>query len=269
MNRRSRVKRSRFRSTPAIRRAGGTVNLEGQAVIRVRRLPSESAVQRIIDLIERAREQKAPAQRFTDVFSRYYTVVILVGSVAFLAFLLLWLREPFSQAIYRMMTLLVVASPCALVLSIPSAILVAIASGARQGILFRGGVAVEDLAGVHQFAFDKTGTLTTGRLQVARVEARGQVSAEEVLEVAAAVGQYSTHPLSRAVVEEAKRLDFKPREAGGVTNIPGFGVEAMIGAQLVVVGSRRLMEMRGFDVSALESKGAEAEVGAGAKRCSA
>ena len=241
--------------------SGGTVNLEGQAVIRVLRLPSESAVQRIIDLIERAREQKAPAQRFTDVFSRYYTVIILVGSVAFLAFLLLWLREPFSQAIYRMMTLLVVASPCALVLSIPSAILVAIASGARQGILFRGGVAVESLAGVNHFAFDKTGTLTTGQLQVARVEARGQeVSAEEVLEVAAAVGQYSTHPLSRAVVEEAKRLDLKPREAGGVTNIPGFGVEAMIGAQLVVVGSRRLMEMRGFDVSALESKGAEAEV---------
>ena len=153
--------------------SGGTVNLEGQAVIRVRRLPSESAVQRIIDLIESAREQKAPAQRFTDAFTRYYTVIVLVGSVAFFAWLLLWLREPFSQAIYRMMTLLVVASPCALVLSIPSAILVAIASGARQGILFRGGVAVESLAGVNHFAFDKTGTLTTGQLQVARVEARG------------------------------------------------------------------------------------------------
>ena len=240
--------------------SGGTVNLEGQAVIRVRRLPSESAVQRIIDLIESAREQKAPAQRFTDAFTRYYTVVVLAGSVAFLGWLLLWLHEPFAQAIYRMMTLLVVASPCALVLSIPSAILVAIASGARQGILFRGGVAVESLAGVNHFAFDKTGTLTTGQLQVARVEARGQISTEEVLEVAAAVAQYSTHPLSRAVVEEAKRLGLKQSEAGGVTNIPGFGVEAMIGAQLVVVGSRRLMEKRGFDVSALESKGAEAEV---------
>jgi Cd2+/Zn2+-exporting ATPase len=243
--------------------SGGTVNLEGQAVIRVRRLPSESAVQRIIDLIESAREQKAPAQRFTDAFTRYYTVIVLAGSVAFLGWLFLWLREPFSQAIYRMMTLLVVASPCALVLSIPSAILVAIASGARQGILFRGGVAVESLAGVNHFAFDKTGTLTTGQLRVARVEARGQVSAEELLEVAAAVGQYSTHPLSRAVVEEAKRLGLK-QASGRATNIPGFGVEAMVGAQLVVVGSRRLMEERGFDVSALESKGAEAEVWVGA-----
>ena len=174
--------------------SGGTVNLEGQAVVRVRRLPSESAVQRIIDLIESAREQKAPAQRFTDTFTRYYTVVVLAGSVAFLGWLLLWLHEPLAQAIYRMMTLLVVASPCALVLSIPSAILVAIASGARQGILFRGGVAVENLAGVNHFAFDKTGTLTTGQLQVARIEARGQTSTEEVLEVAAAVAQYSPIP---------------------------------------------------------------------------
>ena len=109
--------------------SGGTVNLEGRAVIRVRRLPGESAVQRIIDLIESAREQKAPAQRFTDTFTRYYTVVVLAGSVAFLGWLLLAQREPFTQALYHMMTLLVVASPCALVLSIPSAILVAIAAG--------------------------------------------------------------------------------------------------------------------------------------------
>jgi Zn2+/Cd2+-exporting ATPase len=240
--------------------SGGTVNLEGRAVIRVRRLPSESAVQRIIDLIERAREQKAPAQRFTDVFTRYYTVIVLLGSVAFLAWLLFWLGEPFARAIYRMMTLLVVASPCALVLSIPSAILVAIASGARQGILFRGGVAVESLAGVNHFAFDKTGTLTTGQLQVAQIEAHGPIPGEEVLAAAAAVAQSSTHPLSRAVVEEAKRLDLKWSEAGGVTNIPGFGVEAMVGGQLVIMGSRRLMTKRGFDVSAFESKGAEAEV---------
>ena len=240
--------------------SGGTVNLEGQAVIRVQRLPRESAVQRIIDLIESAREQKAPAQRFTDTFTRYYTAVVLAGSVAFLGWLLFWRSEPFAQAIYRTMTLLVVASPCALVLSIPSAILVAIASGARQGILFRGGVAVESLAGVNHFAFDKTGTLTTGQLQVARVAACEQISTEEVLGIAAAVAQYSTHPLSRALVEEAKRLHLMQSGVDGVTNIPGFGMEAMIGTELVVIGSRGLMEKRGFDISALESKGAEAEV---------
>ncbi|HXA09034.1 MAG TPA: cation-translocating P-type ATPase [Chthoniobacterales bacterium] len=240
--------------------SGGTMNLEGQAVLRVQRLPSESAVQRIIDLIESAREQKAPAQRFTDTFTRYYTVVVLTGSVVFLGWLLLWVREPFAQAVYRMMTLLVVSSPCALVLSIPSAILVAIAAGARQGILFRGGVAVETLAGVNHFAFDKTGTLTTGELEVARIETTGEISREEALAVAAAVAQNSTHPLSRAVVAEAERIGLPLSETRGVANIPGFGIEAMIGPNLTAVGSRRLMEQRGFDVAPFPSSGAEAEV---------
>lgn len=240
--------------------SGGTVNLEGQAVIRVRRLPSESAVQKIIDLIKSAREQKAPAQRFTDTFTRYYTVFVLVGSGLFLGWLLLWKHEPVAQAVYRMMTLLVVSSPCALVLSIPSAILVAIASGARQGILFRGGMAIETLAGVDHFAFDKTGTLTTGQLQVGRIEPRGAHSTEEVLAVAAAVAQYSTHPLSRAVVEEADSLRLRKFEGRNVTNLPGYGMEAMIGPEMVLVGSRKLMERRGIDVGPSASTGAEAEV---------
>ncbi len=240
--------------------SGGTVNLEGQAVIRVLRLPKESAVQKIVDLIESAREQKAPAQRFTDTFTRYYTVAVLVGSGIFLAWLLFWQHEPLAASIYRMMTLLVVSSPCALVLSIPSAILVAIAAGARQGILFRGGVAVESLAGVDHFAFDKTGTLTTGQLQVGRIETCGENSPEEVLAVAATISQYSTHPLSRAVVEEAERLRLRKFEAGNVTNLPGFGMEAMIGPDLVLVGSRKLMELRDFDVRAFATTGAEAEV---------
>ena len=240
--------------------SGGTVNLEGRAVIRVQRLPSESAVQRIIDLIESAREQKAPAQRFTDTFTRYYTVVVLAGSVIFLGGLLLWQREQFAQALYRMMTLLVVASPCALVLSIPSAILVAIAAGARQGILFRGGMAVETLAGVNHFAFDKTGTLTTGELEVARIETAGLTAPDEALAVAAAVAQNSTHPLSRAVLMEAERRELELAATEEVANIPGFGMEARIGPNLVVVGSRRLMEQRGFNVAPFPSSGAEAEV---------
>jgi Cd2+/Zn2+-exporting ATPase len=103
------------------------------------------------------------------------------------------------------MTLLVVASPCALVLSIPSAILVAIAAGARQGILFRGGVAIENLAGVTHFAFDKTGTLTKGTPVVARIGIFDARSENDVLQIAATVATFSTHPLSRAVVREAEQ----------------------------------------------------------------
>ena len=240
--------------------SGGTTNLEGRAVMRVLRLPGESAVQRIIELIESAREQKAPAQRFTDTFTRYYTVAVLGGSVLFLGWLLYVRQDPFAVAIYHMMTLLVVASPCALVLSIPSAILVAIAAGARNGILFRGGVAVETLAGVNHFAFDKTGTLTTGELEVSRIETAGLTTADEALAAAAAVAQDSTHPLSRAVVAEAQRRALPPVETRDVVNIPGFGMEARSDAGVVAIGSRRLMEQRGFEVAGFSSSGAEAEV---------
>ena len=148
--------------------SGGTLNLDGQSVIRATRRLGESALSRILGLIEIAQQQKAPAQRFTDNFSRYYTWIALsLAAVVFVV--LLVMHRPIADAFYRSMTVLVVASPCALVLSVPSAILVAIAAGARRGILFRGGVAVENLAGATQFAFDKTGTLTKGALVVARI----------------------------------------------------------------------------------------------------
>ena len=108
------------------------------------------------------------------------------------------------------MTLLVVASPCALVLSIPSAILVAIAAGARNGILFRGGVAIENLAGVNQFAFDKTGTLTKGALIVTRIDVFDAQSEDAVLQIAAAVARFSTHPLANAIMNEAERRALSP-----------------------------------------------------------
>jgi Cd2+/Zn2+-exporting ATPase len=240
--------------------SGGTMNLEGQAVIRVLRLPSESAVQRIIDLIETAREQKAPAQRFTDMFTRFYTVTILLGSAIFFAWLFFWIGEAFSQALYRMMTLLVVASPCALVLSIPSAILVAIAAGARHGILFRGGVAVETLASVNHFAFDKTGTLTTGKLGVSKVTTDGQVSESEVLSAAAAVAHSSTHPLSRALAEESDRRGLPKLEVTDVTNVPGFGVRARLDGDEIRIGSRRFIEEAGIETTHLQNGGTEAEV---------
>ena len=226
---------------PGDRVNGGTVNLEGRVVIRVVRLPQESAVQRIIDLIETARSQKAPAQRFTDSFTRYYTASVLGGSAVFFAWLLFGQREPLTAALYHTMTLLVVASPCALVLSIPSAILVAIAAGARLGILFRGGVAVETLAGVDHFAFDKTGTLTTGRLRVVEIQPTGADAEDEILRLATALAQSSTHPLSRAIVEESDRRGLNKLSVSEVTNVPGFGMRAKLNGEEVLVGSRKFV----------------------------
>ncbi|HZR78414.1 MAG TPA: cation-translocating P-type ATPase [Chthoniobacterales bacterium] len=242
--------------------SSGTLNLDGQAVIRVERPADQSALYRILGLIRTAQQQKAPAQRFTDAFSRYYTWIVLGLSAAM--FVILLVEKPFAEALYRTMTLLVVASPCALVLSIPSAILMAIAAGARNGILFRGGVAIENLAGVNQFAFDKTGTLTTGALVVRKIELFAERSEDEVLAVAAAVAKFSTHPLARAIVQEAETRGISPPKAVEFQNIPGFGMEAVVDGEQVLVGSRRFLRDRMIQAPTLENK-RNAEVWVAAK----
>jgi Cd2+/Zn2+-exporting ATPase len=232
--------------------SGGTLNLDGQSVIRATRRLGESALSRILGLIEMAQQQKAPAQRFTDTFSRYYTWVALsLAAVVF--FVLLTMHRPLADAFYRSMTVLVVASPCALVLSIPSAILVAIAAGARRGILFRGGVAVENLSGATQFAFDKTGTLTKGALVVARITALDSQREDAILQLAASVAHFSTHPLARAIVAESEKRQMLVSPATDFLNVPGMGMEASVNGNRIFVGSRRLLHDRGIVLPAIET----------------
>jgi Cd2+/Zn2+-exporting ATPase len=241
--------------------SGGTLNLDGQSVVRATRAIEDSALNRIVSLIEVAQQQKAPAQRFTDSFSRYYTWVALSLSAVVFGVLLL-LQRPVPDAFYRAMTVLVVASPCALVLSIPSAILVAIAAGARRGILFRGGVAIENLAGATQFAFDKTGTLTKGSLIVARIDSFDSQIEDGVLQIAASVAQFSTHPLARAVAAEAEKRKLPLLTATDFLNVAGLGMEASIADKRIFIGSRRLMRDRGITLPAVEST-SDAEVWVG------
>jgi Cd2+/Zn2+-exporting ATPase len=231
---------------------GGTLSLEGQCVIRTEREPEEGALNRILGLIEMAQRQKAPAQRFTDSFSRVYTWIALsLGATVFVV--LLFVERPFAEALYRAMTVLVVASPCALVLSIPSAILVAIAAGARNGILFRGGIAVENLASATVFAFDKTGTLTKGALVVAQIGVFGSETEESVLTTAAAVAHFSTHPLARAIVKEAQKRGLPIGQAIDFLNVPGSGMEALVGGKRTLVGSRHFIQSRGVALPAIAS----------------
>ncbi|HEY3661477.1 MAG TPA: cation-translocating P-type ATPase, partial [Candidatus Udaeobacter sp.] len=231
--------------------SGGTLNLDGQSVIRATRQLGESALSRILGLIEMAQQQKAPAQRFTDSFSRYYTWIALsLSAVVFVV--LLVMHRPTADAFYRSMTVLVVASPCALVLSVPSAILVAIAAGARRGILFRGGVAVENLAGATQFAFDKTGTLTKGALVVARITSFDSQDQDALLRCAASVAHFSTHPLARAIVAEAEKRNVPINEATDFLNLPGLGMEGSVAGNRILIGSRRLMSDRGIPIPVVE-----------------
>lgn len=232
--------------------SSGTLNLWGTLVVECSRPASESALQQIIRLIQDARGQRAPSQRFIDRFGPVYTKGVLIATVSL--FLIWWgffNLPPFINevtedgtrfsAFYRAMTLLVVASPCALVLSIPSAILAAIARGARQGILFRGGAAVEELAKIQSVAFDKTGTLTTGELAVESIESFPEGRASEVLALAAALEDRASHPLARAIVGRAKaegHNDLPTVEA--FTSLTGLGVSGRINGVATLLGSRRI-----------------------------
>ena len=205
----------------------GTLNLWGKVDLKVVRRSRESALEGILRLIREAQEQKAPAQRFTDKFGTKYTQGIL--TLSFVMFLVWWGMEGWGKegagtAFYKTMTLLVVASPCALVLSIPSAILAGIAAGARRGILFRGGSPIERLGTVRRVALDKTGTLTTGEMHVRAVEPEPGCTEGELLQGAAGLGMQSLHPVSVAVVREAKRRGLGIVEAADFSSATGGGV---------------------------------------------
>lgn len=211
----------------------GTINLWGAVEATVLRPAAESALQKIIRLIKEAQHQKAPAQQFTDKFSTYYTYFALGLSVVM--FFVWWLAfgyEPFTSgggvksAFYRTMTLLVVASPCALVLSIPSAVLAAIAWSARQGILFRGGAAVEKLAEVDVVALDKTGTMTTGELRVEKVESFPPGNETAIAQLAYSMEKLSTHPLARAITRYGKQEGIEALQFQHFESVTGQGLRA-------------------------------------------
>ena len=237
-------------STPVEKKIGetvlaGTINLWGAVEVVVTKPAAESALQRIIKLIREAQQQKAPAQQFTDKFSAGYTYFVLGLSLAM--FFIWWLGFHLSafsdaggvrSAFYRTMTLLVVSSPCALVLSIPSAVLAAIAFGARHGILFRGGAAVEKLAEISTVALDKTGTLTTGELRVETVESFPPGREKDVAQLAYSLERLSTHPLARAITLHGKQQNIQPLALARFESITGHGLRARWNGNDVLLGKR-------------------------------
>mgnify|MGYP000754841155 CR=1 FL=1 len=227
----------------------GTMNLWGAVEAIVLRPVQESALQKIIRLIREAQHLRAPSQRFTDRFGTGYTYGVL--GLTTVMFFVWWLGtgfpafrapNPAHTAFYHAMTLLVVASPCALVLSIPSAILAAIAWGARRGVLFRGGAAVEKLAEADVVAMDKTGTLTTGDLQVARIESFPPGREAEVARLAFSLERLSTHPLARAVTRHGKQHRLEPLELDHFESATGLGIQARWQGRPVALGRREWIE---------------------------
>jgi len=227
---------------------GGTLNTWGALEVEVLRASHDSAQSRIIHLIQDAQASKAPSQRFTDRFGTGYTISILgFAIVMFLIWHFAFGVPAFESlpgnrsAFYRAMTLLVVCSPCALVISIPSAILTGIAAGARRGILFRGGIALENLATIQRLAVDKTGTLTKGELELVSIEVADGGDENEILRISAGLSRRSTHPLSRAIAGTwHKRHGSEAEAADKVKSIAGQGLKGVLKGQAVAQGRRAL-----------------------------
>lgn len=224
-----------------------TVNGSGALEIRVTRLAQDTTLARIVQLVEEAQSAKANTQRALDTFEQYYAYFVLGAAVLLILIPWLVLGHDLQPTFYRAMTWLVVASPCALVISTPASILSAIANAARNGVLFKGGVHLEKTATLRVVAFDKTGTLTSGQPSLQMVYALDGDEAS-LLTLAAAVESRSEHPLARAVVNAAQQRGLNLPETYDFRAITGQGVEARVswkGSQpMIWIGSERLFQER-------------------------
>jgi Cd2+/Zn2+-exporting ATPase len=218
----------------------GTVNGHGGLEVRVTRLAEDSTISRVIHLVEEAQAQRAPTQTFVERFARYYTPAVMVLSALIVAVPPVLLGQPWAPWIYRGLSLLVVACPCALVVSTPVTIVAAITNAARNGVLIKGGAHLERAGTLRAMAFDKTGTLTQGRPVVTDVEAvLAGLSAGQLLSLAAAVESMSEHPLARAIVGRAASMACDHR-AVNFQAIAGRGARATVDGREIYVGSPTL-----------------------------
>ena len=221
----------------------GTINGHGTLEIEVLRAAKDSTLARLIQLVEEAEAQKSPTQHLTDKFEKYYVPTILLA-VVLLSFAFLVINESFQESFYRAMSVLIAASPCALAISTPSAVLAGIARAAREGVLIKGGRALEDLGDIQAFAFDKTGTLTEGKPKLTAVIPYQNSSREALLKVAIAVESLSDHPLAAAIVKDGKAelglVDIPPAE--NLEALIARGIRAKWQGENVYIGNRRLME---------------------------
>ncbi|MCB9131333.1 MAG: heavy metal translocating P-type ATPase [Anaerolineales bacterium] len=236
-----------------------SINGEGALEIEVTHLAEDNTISRMIRMVEEAQEQRAPTQRFIDRFSQYYTpaVIVIAALVALIPTVVYGLplvdaADPTAGWLYRALTLLVVACPCALVISTPVALVSAISNGARNGVLFKGGVHVENLAKIKAIAFDKTGTLTNGAPSVVAYRSVDCILPDQVacdhcddlLALASAVERRAEHPLARAVVHEAAVRgvsDLYPA-ASGVATLTGRGVTGEVSGQRIAIGSHSFFD---------------------------
>lgn len=235
----------------------GTINGTGSIEIEVTRKSSDSALARVVKMVSEAETRQSPTQRFTDKFER-----IFVPAVLALAFILLFawvvIDETFRDSFYRSMAVLVAASPCALAIATPSAVLSGIARAARAGVLIKGGAPLEELGSLNAMAFDKTGTLTEGRPRITDVVPTSGTTEQELMTVAVAVESLSDHPLAAAIARDglARLGGVQPPAADGLNNLIGRGVTAKLNGETVWIGKAEMFGVDGVPALRAEVQGA-------------
>jgi Cd2+/Zn2+-exporting ATPase len=232
----------------------GTINGAGSLEIKVTKIAGDTTLARIIRLVEEAQEQQAPTQRFVDVFARYYTPA--VTAVALLVFLIppLLMDGDWSTWLYRSCVLLIIACPCALVISTPVSIVAGLTALARRGVLVKGGAHLETIGRLKGLAVDKTGTITEGKPKVIGVEVLGSSTEEEVLRIAAAIDDHSAHPLAKAVVAQTRERQIAFDRAENYQARSGRGAEGFVDGHAYFVGNHRFTHELGICSEEVENR---------------
>ncbi|MFC1988796.1 heavy metal translocating P-type ATPase [Chloroflexota bacterium] len=234
---------------------GATINKTGSFRFEATKVGKDTALARIIKLVEEAQGSKAPIQRLADIISAYFVpAVIGVATITFVLWYI-WGPEPsLTFALLNFVAVLIIACPCALGLATPTAIMVGTGKGAENGVLIRSGEALETAHKINAIILDKTGTLTQGEPVVTDIEAISDFKDEELLMMAASVERGSEHPLGEAIVRAAREKNLTLSDATGFNAIPGYGIEAEIDSRKVLLGNVKLMQERGFSMDGLEEK---------------
>ncbi|MEL3972078.1 heavy metal translocating P-type ATPase [Rossellomorea oryzaecorticis] len=243
-------------SIPVDKEAGdtvyaGTINENGSLEIRVTKLAEDTTIAKIIHLVEEAQEQKAPTQAFIDKFAAVYTPIVFVLALVVMVLPPLIGFGTWGEWFYKGLELLVVACPCALVISTPVAIVSAIGNAAKNGVLIKGGTFLEKAGAITAIAFDKTGTLTEGKPKVAGIKAFN-TSEDELLSIALTLEDYSTHPIAKTIVEFANERGIEPKSGEVFKSIVGKGVQATIDGVIHYAGNARLFEEKNIPLGGAE-----------------
>ena len=225
----------------------GTINIDGVIEVKVLRLFNESAVSKILSMVQKANENKATTEKFITKFAKVYTPLVVVGAVLISIVPPLVFGQLFSTWLYRGAIFLVVSCPCALVISVPLGYFGGIGGAAKKGILVKGGQFLEVMKRTKTIVFDKTGTLTKGNFTVDAIDVLSDLDKDEILEYAACVESYSNHPIAKAIVKYYdKPVDTD--QVKDVKEIPGKGLQARLNEQVVLIGNDALLKLNGIDV---------------------